>query len=155
MLKSKRNKDEEHKFSGNVIIRGVNVDEGANTALKITAEVAACSLQPDDSVKQKKYHKKCSVITAELRGREKTTQFNKAAKKKTPCKCADMVASHYQFSLTHKLHEILSCYSNPRRSYKKLGVRFVWLAIDGEILIREKPKCSQYMYKECETNKRD
>lgn len=84
MLKSKHNRDEQDKLSGNVIIRGVRDDEGAGTALKKIAELSACSLQPDDvkSVKQQQYHNKGSVITAQFKNRETKKQFIKAAKQR-------------------------------------------------------------------------
>lgn len=141
-LQSKQNRDEQERLNRNVIVRGIKYSEDAHAALHKIAVLSDFALQNEDviSVKQQQFNNKDSVITAQFREVDKKKQFVKAAKqKKISTQMYGYDGASQPIYVDPQITRESFLLFKAAKQLKKVGVRFVWLTIDGEILVREKP----------------
>lgn len=142
LLKLKQNRHDQDKLNNNVIIRGIKENEDAGAALRKIAAISEVALLQGDvtSVRQQQYNNKCPVITAQFNCKEKKIQFVRAAKtKKISTQMYGYDGEPQPIYVDTQITRESFLLFKSAKELKKLGVRFVWLTIEGEILIREKP----------------
>lgn len=142
VIKAKVNVNEQSKIINNVLIRGIAETEPVEQAVKKIANLSEVQLVENDIdyATQLKYKNKEPAIMVKFKNETKRHEFVRAAKgKKISTAMYGYSGDARPIFVDPQLTRESFALFKHAKKLKKIGVAFIWISINGEILIREKP----------------
>lgn len=141
-LRAKVNASDQLKLNNNVLIRGIDETEQVDQAVLKIASISEVQINENDIdfAKKLNYRNKQSAIMIKFNNEEKKNEFVKAAKiKKISTVMYGYGGEPLPIYVDPQLtRESFSLFKYAKK-LKRVGIAFVWISVNGEILVRERP----------------